>query len=102
MDDLRIRTVAEPAAIALARELKSKAPGLKCGACAGRDFGLVDQPEVDVRTWLERSGRGGDFFGGMKQPLLTLICTRCGHLEQLAEAVVKGASPSQYGTAVDE
>lgn len=100
MGELVIRAV-DGEARALARKIMAKAPRFSCPACGQRDFGMLEQPEVGLRTWLNREDMPFASAGEKKtQPLLTLVCTNCGHIEQFAEAVVKGAEPAQYGEAV--
>jgi transcription elongation factor Elf1 len=94
---LVIRAVEDEARV-LARKIMAKAPAFSCPACGHRDFGLIEQPEAGFRTWLSREDRRvGE---KTSQPLVTLVCTNCGHIEQFAEAVVEGAEPAQYGEAV--
>lgn len=103
MDRLVIRSSGETEARKLARLVKSHAPNLKCGSCDSRDFGMIEEPDVPMRTYLRRhSAGGGPAAQFTHQTLVTLICTRCGHLEQFAEAVLNGARPEQYGADVGD
>jgi ribosomal protein L37E len=97
-DELIIRSIAEAGSIRLAQALKAKASGLTCRVCGGRDFGLVEAPDEGWRTTLTRS-HIADNNDAMRiqQTLVTVICTRCGHVLQFAEAILNGAVPSQYG-----
>jgi hypothetical protein len=100
MDQLTIRAV-EDEARELARRLVAKAPHLACPACNHRDFGVIEQPEAGLRTWLNREDQPLAAIGHKKtQPLVTLVCTNCGHIEQFAEAVINGADPAQYGDII--
>jgi transcription elongation factor Elf1 len=100
VSDLTIRAVEEQAR-ALARRLVAKAPHLRCPACGHRDFGVLEQPEAGLRTWLTRENDPFVLAGSKKaQHLVTLVCTTCGNLEQFAEAVIQGVDPAQYGEAV--
>lgn len=103
MDRLVIRSSGEPEARKLARLVKSRAPDLKCGAGGGRDFGMVEEPDSNIRTHLRRYPAGGGLaLQSTSQTLATLICTRCSHLEQFAEAVLNGARPEEYGPEVGD
>jgi hypothetical protein len=109
MDHLTIRTLPDEKAQGLARRLKERAPRLECRVCGNRDFGLIEDPNANVRTILERRplssyplyrySRNGE--EPIFQNLITLVCTNCGHLEQFAEAVLDGATPEQYGSEAD-
>jgi hypothetical protein len=100
MGRLTIRTLPDDKALGLARTLKERAPGLECRVCGGRDFGLIEDPGNDVRTILERQRLPSNPRSAepIFQKLVSLVCTRCGHLEQFAEAVLLGsAKPEEYG-----
>ena len=99
MNSLSIRVRDDEKARDLARALKRRAPDLQCPACGQRDFGLIEEPSSGQRTHLERGQIDFGLLKGMKltQPLVTLICTNCGHLVQFAEAALLGATPNQYG-----
>ncbi len=105
MGHLTIRTLPDEKAQTLARRLKACAPDLECRMCGSRDFGLIEDPNSNVRTILERRPLSTDplyrFSRNNEEPifqkLITLVCTRCGHLEQFAEAVLDGAKPEDYG-----
>jgi len=103
MGHLTIRARPDEKAQDLARRLKARVPGLECRVCGLRDFGLVEDPKMNLRTHLRREPNGGglasQFF---TQNLVTLICTNCGHLEQFAESVLEGATPEQYGVGVSD
>ena len=101
---LVIRVRAGEQAKKLARRLMHHARLIVCSGCGQRDFGLVEQPDQGYRTVLERQDVGHHRHGreAVAQPLVTLICTHCGHVEQFAEAVLNGAAPAEYGDAVDE
>lgn len=102
MDHLTIRSRSDEIAIDLARRLKARAPELTCRVCGHRDFGLVEEPKAQFRTYLRRyQGVDGPYHEkSISQKLLTLICTHCGHIEQFAEAVLEGAKPEEYGAEV--
>ena len=97
---------------ALARLIKHKAPLLTCTGCGNRDFALIEQPDFGYRTNIERSriyARSDDkpFWdddspSAVQQLLVTLLCTTCGHVEQLNDAILNGAPPTEYGADVDE
>jgi RNase P subunit RPR2 len=89
---------------ALAREVKRQATVIHCSGCGRRDFGLVEQPDAGYRTVLERLDVTYQRYRkeAISQPLVTLICTNCGHVEQFSEAVLKGAPPTAYGEDVNE
>jgi transcription elongation factor Elf1 len=98
MNDLTIRSTTDPKARVLASKLKAKIPGFSCPTCGHRDFALLEQPELGLRTWLNREDQPFAPIGQKTtQPLVTLVCTNCGHIEQFAEAVVEGVDPSLYG-----
>ena len=97
MSELVIRSLPHDGAKQLARELKKIAPNLQCNICGGRDFALIEQPDADFRTTLRRVHVGPDIRPDIHQALVTAICTTCGHLEQFAEAILKGATADKYG-----
>lgn len=99
-EDLKIRVLVGEEAKQLARRLMKRAPGLRCRVCEGRDFALLEQPDMDYRTTLVREPLAQSAGEVVRQKLLTLLCTNCGHLEQFAEAVVNGAEPYAYGDVV--
>ena len=102
MTDLKIRVSGDAKARGLALALKARAPGLVCPVCRHRDFGLLEQPGFGLRTWLRREGEPfAQVDEKTSQPLLTLVCTNCGHIEQFAEAVLDGADPALYGEVVE-
>ena len=100
---LVVRVHGDEKAKALARQIKQRAPLLTCAACGKRDFGLVEQPDSEMRTWLVRSGNpfAPERTSAVAQPMISLICTNCGCLNEFAEAVIAGAESSAYGTDVD-
>ncbi len=104
MDHLTIRSRSDEIAQDLARRLRERAPDLACRVCGHRDFGLVEEPKAQFRTYLRRyQGVDGPYHEkSISQKLLTLICTHCGHLEQFAEAVLDGAKPEEYGAEVGD
>ena len=99
MSDLSIRVRNDDKARELVRVLKQRAPNLQCPVCGRRDFGMLEEPSANLRTQLERGQIEIGMLKGMKltQPLVTLVCTNCGHLVQFAEAALSGAAPDQYG-----
>jgi len=99
VSELSIRVRDDDKARELARALKKRAPDLQCSACGHRDFGMLEEPSSGHRTHLERGQIDVGLLAGMKltQPLVTLVCTNCGHLVQFAEAPLFGADPSDYG-----
>jgi transcription elongation factor Elf1 len=102
MSDLVIRVRDGEKAKELARSLKQKVPDLACPACGKRDFGLLEQPDAGVRTWLSREDQPFAVIGVKKsQPLVTLVCTNCGHVEQFAEVILGNTDPSPYGEDID-
>ncbi|MBB5752625.1 hypothetical protein [Prosthecomicrobium pneumaticum] len=101
MGDLRIRGTDEEGARRLARLVVERAPGLACGACGGREFAILEQPDAGLRTWLRREGQPfAAIDTKISQPLVTLVCITCGHLEQFAEATLEGADASLYGEVI--
>lgn len=108
MDNLTIRALPDEKARNLARRLKSLAPDLTCRVCSHRDFALLEDPDASFRTLLKREKLSTRplYENANEKPitqkLLTLVCTKCGHLEQFAEAVMDGATPDQYGAEVDD
>ena len=96
MEVLTIRSLPSDGSKQLARRLKQIVPELACRTCGHRDFALLESPDEGVRTTLRRV-RVNDPSQLIQQALVTVICTRCGHLEQFAEAVLKGARPGEYG-----
>ena len=95
---LRIRSLPLEGSKKLARAVKSRVPNLVCRACSERDFALMESPDEGFRTTLRRFDLGSDSDAySTQQPLVTLICTNCGHLEQFAQAVLNGADPILYG-----
>jgi transcription elongation factor Elf1 len=104
LSDLAIRVRDDAKARELARALKRRAPDLQCSVCGHRDFGMLEEPSSGQRTHLERGHIDLGLLAGMKltQPLVTLVCTNCGHLVQFAEAPLLGAQPDQYGQASDD
>jgi hypothetical protein len=100
---LVIRTKDGERARHLARLLREKAPTLTCSGCGRRDFALIDQPSIDLRTTLNREfldGKDPAMVGLRRQVLLSLLCTNCGHVEQFSQAIVEGVDPSVYGEDV--
>ena len=98
MGALTIRSQDAHGAKLLAKQLKSRVPQLSCRACGQRDFALIESPDDDIRTTLRRvdlSNREHVYLA--QQPLVTVICTTCGHIEQFAEAVIDGIDPERYG-----
>ena len=96
--ELVIRSLPQEGSQKLARAVKSRVPDLACGACRHRDFALVESPGEGVRTVLRRFDVTSDTVQYQtQQPLVTLICTNCGHLEQFAQAVFNGVEPAAYG-----
>jgi hypothetical protein len=86
----------------LARRLIDRVPDFSCRVCGHNDFALIEDADDNVRTSLDRKAPSGDFGAHVaSQRLLTLLCTNCGHLEQFAQAVLDGATPVQYGQAVE-
>ncbi|ABD90290.1 hypothetical protein [Rhodopseudomonas palustris] len=104
MNDLSIRVRSDEKARELARALRKRVPDLQCSACAHRDFGLLEEPSAGQRTHLERGQVDSGLLAGIKltQPLVTLVCTNCGHLVQFSEAALLGAAPDQYGLVVSD
>jgi hypothetical protein len=104
LDDLSIRVRSDDKARELARALRRRVPDLQCSACHHRDFGMLEEPSVGQRTQLERVHVLGGLLSPPKltQPLVTLVCTNCGHLVQFSEAALLGATPDQYGRAVSD
>jgi hypothetical protein len=104
LDDLSIRVRSDEKARELARALRRRAPDLQCSACRHRDFGLLEEPTVGQRTHLERGQMDIRAAEGSRltQPLVSLICTNCGHLVQFAEAALLGADPDRYGAVVSD
>ncbi|WP_407049908.1 hypothetical protein [Methyloraptor flagellatus] len=103
MNELVVRVYRGEKTKELARKLKAKAPGLTCRVCGGRDFALIEDVDGNSRTTLERKPIDGGFLHQFHlQPLLTVACTNCGHLEQFAQAIVDGAEPDAYGEEVDD
>jgi hypothetical protein len=85
----------------LATRLSARAPDLHCSACGHQDFAILEQPKAGARTMLWRHMVGGQIEDApISQPLVSLLCTNCGHIEQFAEAVLNGASPEQYGEPI--
>ena len=97
MEALRIRSLPSDGSKQLARRLKQVVPELACRTCGHRDFALIESPDEGVRTTLRRVQVSDPSELAIQQALVTVICTRCGHLEQFAEAVLKGARPGEYG-----
>jgi len=105
MSQLAIRTLPDDKAKNLARALKQRVPNLQCRVCGQTDFALLEDPNGQMRTHLHRESVHKLYAASVKpisQRLVTLVCTHCGHLEQFAEAVLDGATPEQYGPAIDE
>ena len=105
MNELSIRIRDDDKARDLVRALKRRTPDLQCSAYGRRDFGMLEEPSSGQRTHLERGQIEVGLLAGMRltQPLVTLVCTNCGHLVQFAEAPLLGTSPDQYGkVAPDE
>lgn len=101
MTELVLRVLSGDNTKDLARRLMSKAPGLSCRVCGGRDFGLLEDADGNSRTALARQPIGGGSPQQFAmQPLVTLVCTNCGHIEQFAEAILVGARPEDYGSEV--
>lgn len=102
MTALVVRTRDDEQARSLARRVAELSPFIECAACRRRDFALLETPVDGLRTILRRETIDGRFpQQGVTQPLVTLVCTHCGHLEQFAEAILAGAAPDEYGDAVD-
>ena len=103
MDDLSIRVRSDEKARDLARALRKRVPNLQCPACGRRDFGMLEEPTAGQRTHLERGQINVGMLASLKltQPLVTLVCTNCGHLVQFSEAALLGADPKQYGEKSD-
>lgn len=102
MSELIVRVLSGDNTRNLARRLMEMAPDLACRVCGGRDFGLLEDADGNSRTALRRQPiDGGLPHQFALQPLVTVVCTRCGHIEQFAEAVLIGAKPEDYGSEVD-
>jgi hypothetical protein len=85
----------------LAVRVRARAPDLHCSACGHQDFAILEQPQAGARTMLWRHMVGGQIEDSARsQPLVSLLCTNCGHIEQFAEAILNGASPEQYGEPI--
>jgi hypothetical protein len=104
MGELSIRVRNDDKARDLARALRRRVPDLQCSACNHRDFGMLEEPTAGQRTHLDRGQIDVGLLTGMRltQPLVTLVCTNCGHLVQFSEAALLGASPQQYGGVVSD
>ena len=86
----------------LARRVKTRAPELHCSACGNQDFAILEVPSAKSRTMLWRHHTDGQIEDTIaSQYLVSLLCTRCGHVEQFAEAILNGAVPTEYGEPVD-
>jgi hypothetical protein len=96
MAGLTIRSQKLPGQITLARALKHRAPALTCRVCDNRDFAMVEFPDEGYRSQLRRQNKA-DGRLSIDQPLISLICTTCGHIEQFAEAILNGAHANDYG-----
>ena len=98
MGDLTIRSLPADGSKVLAKRLKKAVPELSCRTCGHRDFALVEAPDEGLRTILGRERlQEHEPSYRIRQTLVTVICTHCGHLEQFAEAILNGANPAQYG-----
>ena len=95
MDQLTIRSLPLQGSVRLARLIKERVPNLTCRACGHRDFAMLEVPDEGYRTVLRREDEQNQMT--MSQPLVTVVCTTCGYLEQFAEAVLDGAKSSDYG-----
>ena len=93
----------------LARLVRAKAPVLCCSGCGQRDFALLEQPDFGYRTLLNRQKISADpddrqFWNddssSLRQALVSLLCTNCGHVEQFSQAIVEGVDPRVYGEDV--
>jgi hypothetical protein len=98
MGELTIRSLPTDGSKRLAVQLKGVMPQLTCRICSSRDFALLESPDEGVRSMLVRESVSGVDPGfRIRQPLVTIVCMKCGHLEQFAEAVLNGVKPEQYG-----
>jgi hypothetical protein len=67
MSHLTIRTLPDEKAKGLARRLKQLAPDLEFRVCGNRDFGLIEDPEHNVRTLLERRPISDDLLSSHRR-----------------------------------
>jgi hypothetical protein len=94
-----IRTLGGEKAEQLARALKKRVPDLRCETCGHQDFGLLEDPDADVRFKLVRSSK----HFTVEQEAATLVCTNCGRVLQFADSVFGlGAQPDQFGRIVKD
>ncbi|MBT9288811.1 hypothetical protein [Prosthecodimorpha staleyi] len=101
MNHLVLRSPAGSRTRDMAQRIKRLAPDLSCTACGHRDFAILEDVDENIRTVLRRQPYGGGPSAHfVSQPLVTLLCTHCGRLEQFAEAILKGAEPAEYGSEV--
>jgi hypothetical protein len=56
---------------------------------------MLEVPDEGYRTFLRREDQVNELT--ISQPLVTVVCTTCGYLEQFAEAVLTGAKAIDYG-----
>lgn len=95
MDHLTIRSRPSQGSVKLARLIKERVPDLNCRVCGHRDFAMLEVPDDGFRTLLRREDKDRDL--SISQPLVTVVCTTCGYLEQFAEAVLTGSKAAEYG-----
>jgi hypothetical protein len=82
----------------LARLVKRRAKALACPSCGQRDFALLEDPDADVRSALERKSA----LFTATQEATTLVCTNCGMAVQFLDVILKGIEREAFGQAVSD
>jgi predicted nucleic-acid-binding Zn-ribbon protein len=72
----------------LATLVKASFPSLACLRCGNEDFYL----ETELANWDQSSTMAKVLSRNGRPPFISLICTRCGHVEQHARYVLERAA----------
>ena len=72
--------------------LKSDLHNFRCLVCKHDEFVQLDRPEDGLATNLMLY-QGDDPLAKKHSPLISVACTRCGHIEQFVREVLLARSP---------